>query len=47
VVVGVLVAGGQMRPVPTAAEVVGHVGMLVVVDFGVMAVLLTHGQASS
>jgi hypothetical protein len=47
VVVLVLVAGGQMGPVLTAAEIVGHMGMVVIVEFGVVAVLLTHGQASS
>jgi hypothetical protein len=46
-VVLVLVAGGQMCPVLAAAEVVGHVGMFVVVDLRIVAVLLTHGHASS
>src|SRR5215211_1839207 len=44
VVVLVLVAGGQMGPVLAAAQIVGHMGVLVVVDFGVVAVLLPHGQ---
>ena len=34
-----------MRPVLTAAEIVGHMGMVVVVDLGIVAVLLAHGQA--
>ena len=42
VVMLVLVAGGQMRPVLAAAEVVGHMGVLVIVDLGIVAVLLTH-----
>ena len=46
-VVLVLMAGGQMRPVLAAAQVVGDVGMLVAVDLGVMAVLLTHADPSS
>jgi hypothetical protein len=44
-VVLVLVGGGQVRPVLAAAEIVGHVGVLVVVDLGIVAVLLAHGQA--
>jgi hypothetical protein len=44
VVVLVLVAGGQMRPGLAAAEVVGHMSVLVVVDLGIVAVLLRHGQ---
>jgi hypothetical protein len=46
-VVLMLMAGGQMRPVLAAAQVVGDVGMLVAVDLGVMAVLLTHADPSS
>src|SRR5215218_5662720 len=41
----VLVAGGQMRPVLAAAEVVGHMGVLVIVDLGIVTVLFTHDQA--
>jgi hypothetical protein len=44
-VVLVPVAGGQVRPVLAAAEIVGHMGMFVVVDLGIVAVLLAHGQA--
>src|SRR5829696_2681105 len=40
-VVLVLVIGGQMRPVLATAEVMGYVGVLVVVDLGIVAVLLT------
>jgi hypothetical protein len=47
VVVLVLVAGGQVRPGLPAAEVMGHVGVLVVVHLGVVAVLLAHGRHSS
>jgi hypothetical protein len=47
VVVLVLVAGGQMGPVLAAAQVVGYMGVFVVVDLGIVAVLVTHGQASS
>jgi hypothetical protein len=43
-VVLVPVAGGQVRPVLAAAEIVGHMGMFVVVDLGIVAVLLAHGQ---
>jgi len=43
-VVLVLVIGGQVRPVLATAEVMGYVGVLVVVDLGIVAVLLTHGQ---
>jgi hypothetical protein len=43
-VVLVLVGGGEVRPVLTAAEIVGHMGMFVVVDLGIVAVLLAHGQ---
>jgi hypothetical protein len=44
VVMLVLVAGGQMRPVLAAAEVMGHVGVFVVVELGVVAVLLTMAK---
>jgi hypothetical protein len=44
-VVLVPVAGGQVRPVLAAAEIVGHMGMFVVVDLGMVAVLLAYGQA--
>jgi hypothetical protein len=46
-VVLMLMAGGQMRPVLAAAQVVSDVGMLVAVDLGVVAVLLTHADPSS
>jgi hypothetical protein len=46
-VVLMLMAGGQMRPVLAAAQIVGDVGMLVAVDLGVVAVLLTHADPSS
>jgi hypothetical protein len=46
-VVLMLMTGGQMRPVLAAAQVVGDVGMLVAVDLGVVAVLLTHADPSS
>jgi hypothetical protein len=46
-VVLMLMAGGQMRPVLATAQVVGDVGMLVAVDLGVVAVLLTHADPSS
>jgi hypothetical protein len=44
-VVLVPVAGGQVRPVRATAEIVGHMGVFVVVDLGIVAVLLAHGQA--
>jgi hypothetical protein len=44
-VVLVMMAGGQMGPVLATAQIVGHMGVLVVVDLGIVAVLLTHGQA--
>lgn len=43
-VVLVPVAGGQVRPVLAAAEIVGHMAMFVVVDLGIVAVLLAYGQ---
>jgi hypothetical protein len=47
VVVLVLVAGGQMRPVLAATQIVGHMGVLVVVDLGIVAVLLTHSPSTT
>jgi hypothetical protein len=44
-VVLVLVTGRQVCPVLAAAQIVGYMGVLVVVDLGIVAVLLTHGQA--
>ena len=44
-VVLVLVAGGEVRPVLATAEIVRHMGVFVVVDLGIVAVLLAHGQA--
>jgi hypothetical protein len=46
VVVLVLMAGSQMRPVLPAAQIVGHMDVLVVVDLGIVAVLLSHGRLS-
>jgi hypothetical protein len=46
-VVLMLMTGGQVGPVLAAAQVVGDVGMLVAVDLGVVAVLLTHADPSS
>jgi hypothetical protein len=46
VVVLVLMAGGQMRPVLAAAQIVGYMGVLVVVDLGIVAVLLTHSPST-
>jgi hypothetical protein len=43
-VVLVLMAGSQMRPVLPAAQIVGHMDVLVIMDLGIVAVLLTHGQ---
>ena len=46
-VVLMLMTGGQVGPILAAAQVMGDVGMLVAVDLGVMAVLLTHADPSS
>lgn len=47
VVVLVLVAGGQVRPVLATAEIVGHMGVFVIVDLGIVAVLLAHSSKHS
>jgi hypothetical protein len=44
VVVLVLVGGGQVGPLLAVVEVVGHVGVLVAVDLGVVVVLFSHGD---